>query len=415
MIKHIFVLIICIFLIFPSYSTGKIKYHFTTSRSKRVYTGLEIFISRYAKRYKGRIATVVTNQTGVDFRLRRNINLIRNRGIEVALILAPEHGLYGYQNNYDKNIYNVDDKLNAIIYNLHLLNAKTLKHMLKLSDTIIFDIQDMGMRCYTYISSLKFIIDAVKGSNKEIIVLDRPNPLGFLGIDGAYLDDEFYSRHISAFPVPFIYNMTIGELALYYKGEFAKNIRLKVIPLKNYRRKIRYHNTQLPWIPPSPNLPTYRSSIVYSAMVLLEGINISLGRGTTKPFEYIGAPWIEPVSFCNGLKKLDLKNFAFIPNHFKPTFSAYKDEKCGGVQIFYIGGSFNPTEAAYKIISYIKENYDDFEWRDYNGDYTIDYLAGTDKLREAIEDEINYKDFTKKIKGKINNFKKRRAKYLIYK
>ncbi len=414
MTRHVIVLIICFLFAFHSPSSGKKAYHFNIPKTKRVYTGLENFVYKYAEKYKGKIATVVTNHTGVDFHLRRNINLIRNKGIEIALILAPEHGLYGYQNAYDKKMYIVDDRLNAIIYNLHLLNTKSLRHLLKISHIVIFDIQDMGMRCYTYISALKFIMDALQGSDKKIIVLDRPNPIGYLGTDGAYLDTEFYSRHISAFPAPFIYNMTIGEAALYYKGEFAKNVKLKVITLRNYRRKMRFNETQLPWIPPSPNLPTYRSSVVYSAIVLLEGINISLGRGTTKPFEYIGAPWIEPVSFCNGLKKLGLKNFAFIPNYFEPTFSIYKGEKCGGVQLFYTGGRFNPTEVAYKIIRYIKENYDEFEWREYKGKYTIDFLAGTDRLREIIEDEESFKIFTKEKKKEIKRFEKKRLRYLIY-
>ena len=414
MAKRIIIAVICIFFTFQDYSSGKRSYHFTRTKSKRVITGLENFISKYARRYKGKIATVVTNQTGVDYYLRRNLNQIRNKGIEIALILAPEHGIYGYQNHYDKKMYNVDDRYNAIIYNLHKLNSKSLKHLLKLSQIVIFDIQDMGMRCYTYISSLKFIMDTLNGSEKEIIVLDRPNPLGFLGTDGAYLDDDFYSRHISAFPSPFIYNMTIGESALYYKKEFAKKVKLRVIQLKNYRRRMLFYNTQLPWVPPSPNLPTYRSSIIYSAIVLLEGINLSLGRGTTKPFEYIGAPWIEPVSFCNGLKRLGLKNFTFIPNYFEPTFSVYKGKRCGGVQIFYLGGKFSPTEVAFKIISYIKKRYSQFEWNEYKGSYTIDYLSGTDLLRDVIEDEENFNVFVKKTKGKVNKFRKKRSRYLFY-
>ncbi len=394
---------------------GERKYYLTNTKSKRVITGLENFVSRYARKYKKKNAAVVTNHTGVDHYLRRNINLMRNKGIEITLILAPEHGLYGYQNYYDKKLYSADEKLNVIIYNLHKLNKKSLKHLVKLSDIIIFDIQDMGMRCYTYISNLKFIIDTYSTGKKEIIVLDRPNPIGFIGTDGAYLDDDFYTRHISAFPAPFIYNLTIGEAAKYYKNLFAPTAKLKVIPLKNYKRRMHFFETKMPWIPPSPNLPTYMSSIVYTAIVLLEGINLSLGRGTTKPFEYIGAPWIEPQSFCAGLKRLKLKNFTFRPVYFEPSFSVYKGERCGGVQIFYLGGKFSPTETAYKIIKYISQKYDSFEWTEHNGDYTIDYLAGTDHFRDAIEDEKKYSYYLKKTKKEVKKYTKKRKKYLLYK
>ncbi len=391
------------------------SYYLQSPRTKRVITGLENFISGYASRYKGKTAAVVTNNTGIDFYLNRNLNLLRNKGIEITLILAPEHGIYGYQNDYDKKMYISDDQYNAIIYNLHKLNSKTLTHLLKLSHIVIFDIQDMGMRCYTYISSLKFIIDTLAGTGKEIIVLDRPNPIGFLGIDGAFLEDEFYSKFVSAFPAPFIYNMTIGEAAKYYQNEYSKNTRLRVIPMTNYRRGMMFFETRLPWVPPSPNLPTYNSSIIYSAVVLLEGINLSLGRGTALPFEYIGAPWIEPVALCRGLESLGLSNFAFLPVYFEPTFSVYKRKKCGGVQIFYLGGYFSPTETAFKIIKYIKENYRECEWNEYKGKYSIDNLAGTDRFRKSINANESYNEFRKKIRGAAEIYTKKRGMYLLYK
>jgi len=402
------------FLLLFDYSSGEGSYYLSAPNSKRVYLGLENFIDNYALEYKGKRAVVVTNHSGVNFCLERNIDLIRNKHIEIAFVLAPEHGIYGYQNEYAENMYNVDDRLNIIIYNLHHLNSKTLKHLLKIVEIVIFDIQDMGMRCYTYVSSLKLIIDTLDGSDIELIILDRPNPLGFLGVNGSDLEESFTSRHISAFPVPLLYNLTIGEAALYYKGEFNKNLKMRVVPLLGYKREMFFNETKLPWVPPSPNLPTYESSIVYSAMVLLEGINISLGRGTTKPFEYIGAPWIEPDSFCNGLKKLNLKNFRFRPIYFKPTFSKYMTERCGGVQIFYIGKSFDPSSVSYNIIKYIRENYEEFEWESYKGFINLDYLAGTDKFRKAIEDGKDFMTFLKDIRSGIEVFEKKRVKYFIY-
>jgi len=390
------------------------SYNISNGNSKKITIGLENFLNNYAYKYKGKRAAVVTNHSGVDFYLQNNINLFRNKQIEIVVIFAPEHGLYGYQNEYDKQSYINDNVSSAIIYNLHFLNQKKFRHLVKAADVIIFDMQDMGMRCYTYISSLKFVMDSLSGTNMELIILDRPNPLGFLYIDGPFLQNKFYSRHISSFPATLFYSMTIGEAGLYYSGEYLKNIKLTVIPMEGYWREMLYSDTNLPWIPPSPNLPTYVSSIIYSAVVLLEGINISVGRGTTKPFEYIGAPWIEPVSFCKGLTDLNLKNFVFRPVYFEPAYSNYKNIKCGGVQILYIGGKFSPMEISFKLISYIQKNYEQFQWESYKNTFKVDQLAGTDKFRKAISDNIDFEKYSNDMENEIDSFENIRKKYLIY-
>lgn len=398
-----------------SCSTAEIYYNLPVRDPRRVYTGLESFIENYADSYRGKRAAVVTNHSGVDFELRRNIDLFRSKGIEIAVVFAPEHGIYGYQNNYDKKLYIVDETLNLVVYNLHHLDVLRIRHLMRVADIIIFDIQDMGMRCYTYISSLKMVMDALSSTDKELIVLDRPNPIGFLGTDGPLLEEQFFSRHVSAFPSTFTYNMTIGEAALYYKSRYARSLKLLVVPLSNYRRDLYYTETMLPWVPPSPNLPTYESAIVYTAMVLLEGINVSVGRGTAKPFEYIGAPWIEPVAFCDGLTGLALDAFRFRPVYFKPTFSKHEWRRCGGVQIFYAGGRFSPTEVAYRVIRYLRVNYSrKFRWERFRGKYDIDYLAGTDTFRKAIESGKSWEEFEREIAGGIEKFNEMRQKYLLY-
>lgn len=410
--KLIFGFIIILIILHNSFCSK--SYNLLKSNPKRVYTGLENFLDDYADDYENKRAAVVTNHSGVDFYLQNNIKLFRENNIEIALILAPEHGLYGYQNDYSDENYIVDDRLNAVVYNIHKLNSKELRHLLKVADFIIFDMQDMGMRCYTYVSVLKFLMDTLSGTNMKLVVLDRPNPLGFLYASGPFLEKKFYSKNISSFPVPLFYNMTIGEAALYYNGEYTKNVNLHVIPMEGYYRRMLFNNTMLPWVPPSPNLPTYISSIIYSVVVLMEGINISVGRGTTKPFEYIGAPWIEPVAFSKGLNELNLKNFAFRPVYFEPTFSKYEKERCGGVQIFYTGGSFNPVEVSFKLIQYIMHNYSQFRWDSYKNSYDIDRLAGTDKFRKFISEKKNYQDFFKDIESGIYSFLEKRKKYLIY-
>ncbi len=389
-------------------------YNLPAKRQKRVYSGLENFIADGADAYRGKKITLVTNHSGVDYNLGKNIDLLRQQGLEIVLACAPEHGLYGYENDYDSRLYRADARLNVVVYNLHHLTVPQLRHLFALADAVIFDIQDMGMRCYTYVSSLKQVMDALNGTSIELIVLDRPNPLGFLGIDGAYLHDGFQSRHISAFPSTFIYDMTMGEAARYYRAGYARDVRLKVVPLGNYRRDLLYNETMLPWVPPSPNLPTYESAIVYAAIVMLEGVNLSVGRGTTKPFEYIGAPWIEPRELARLLSGLKLPNFRFRPVYFSPTFSKYTGMRCGGVQIFYMGGAFGPMEVSYRILTFLKNEYPEFRWDWKRGRFHVDFLAGTDAFRRYINEGRPFAEFAAETAGGRKEFNRQRKKYLLY-
>ena len=389
-------------------------YNLPVRRQKRVLTGLENFLARDAANYRGKKIALVTNHSGVDYNLSKNIDLLRAAGMEIVLAFAPEHGLYGHENDYDNSLYRVDERLNVVVYNLHHLSVEMLRFLLGPSEAVIFDIQDMGMRCYTYVSSLKQVMDALEGTAIELIVLDRPNPLGFLGIDGAYLQDGFWSRHISAFPSTFIYNLTLGEAARYYGATHARSVRLRVVPLANYRRDLLFNETMLPWVPPSPNLPTYESAIVYSAVVMLEGVNLSVGRGTTKPFEYIGAPWIEPRELARLLSGLGLPNFRFRPVYFSPTFSKYAGMRCGGVHIFYMGGAFSPMEVSYKIISAIKAAYPLLRWDYRGGRYHVDFLAGTDLFRENMDAGRPFSEFAAQIAEGQRRFDRLRKKHLLY-
>jgi len=351
---------------------------------------------------------MVTNNSGYDYYLRRNIHLLKNKGIQVTMILEPEHGLYGYKNEIDYSYGWLDRHTGLPVYNLYGAARQQLRNLFTGVDLVIFDIQDMGMRCYTYITDLKVVMDALDGTNRELIILDRPNPTSFLGIDGADLNPRFATAYVSAFPAPFIYDMTIGEAARYYRGIRSMDLKLTVVPMKRYRRGMLFHETGLPWIPPSPNLPTYESAVVYSAVVLMEGINISLGRGTAKPFEYIGAPWIDPEEFCAEMDRIGLKQFRFKPVYFKPTSSKYAGCRCGGAQIFYLGGRFSPTETAYRMIAAIMKHYPHLaSWVSHGGRYDIDALAGTDMFRRSIQSGTSWEEFQESIAAERASFKKK--------
>jgi len=379
-----------------------------------VQTGLENFITNYADDYKNKKALLITNHSGLDRFFEHNIFLLRQKEIIIKELIAPEHGLYGYQNDYAKRKKFFDKNFNVLIYNAHQLNKKKFLSLISKNDFVIFDIQDLGIRCYTYISNLKNIIDFLNINKKELVILDRPNPLSLLGVNGSDLNPKYKSKFISSFPAPLFYDLTIGEAALYYKNEFKPSTKLTVIPMKNYKSGMNYIKTELPWVPPSPNLPTYQSTLFYAATVLMEGINISLGRGTPKPFEYLGAPWIKPFPFCQRLIELDLENFAFRPIYFKPTLGLYKDQLCGGAHLFYKGGKFNPIEISYKITKFILKNYVQAKWRHSQKKYKIDFLSGSDLFRKHIDQRKDLTAYQKKITAGIKNFRIKQKKYRLY-
>lgn len=386
-----------------------------TASSTRIYNGLERFIKTKAYRYKNKKAALITNHSGVNYELKQNISLLVAEGINITTVFAPEHGIYGHQEEYSKKTSKVEKTRNLKIFNMHNLSNDKFSSLLKKNNIVIFDIQDMGMRCYTYISNLKRTMDLLVNSEIELIVLDRPNPIAPFGVDGFHLNPKFKSKYISAFPAPFIYGLTLGEAALYYKGEFLDNLHLTVIPMKNYRKNLFFTETGQPWVPPSPNLPSFRSAIIYTGVVLMEGINLSIGRGTANPFEYIGAPWIEPISLSKALNKLDLKSFKFRPVYFTPKYSKYNNEKCGGVQIFYTGGLFSATEVSFKIINYLIKTYPECKWEKWKKVYNIDYLAGSDIFRKYIIQNKSYADLKKAIYFSRRKYNKRMRNYILYK
>jgi uncharacterized protein YbbC (DUF1343 family) len=395
-------------------SCQTVKYHLSEKRPA-VETGLEIFLKDTYKDYRGKKIILITNHSGRNANLLQNISLLRSKGIIITTILAPEHGINGSQQNYDSRIMIPDYRRHLVIYNLHKLKRKQLKFLIKKHDAAVFDIQDMGMRCYTYISNLKNIINAMTGLPTELIVLDRPNPVAFLDVKGFNLDKKFKTRFVSNFPAPLFYNLTLGEAALYYNSITGSQTNVSVIKMRGYSGDMMYHKTGLPWIPPSPNLPNYESAIMYTITVLMEGITLSIGRGTSKPFEYIGAPWINGEKMAHDLNAMKLKSFRFRPVYFTPSFSYYRNRQCRGVHIYYTGGSFDPLEITYAIMSYLIKKYPRrIIWVKKDSFYWIDALAGTDKFRKRLLKRKPYSVIKKEIEKSTAVYKNLYRRYKLY-
>jgi len=413
--KRLHTIIILFFVTIAGLNCNSTTTFHLTKNSSPVKTGLDIFTEKNLEIYKDKKIMLITNHSGRNSNLRQNLEILRDKGLRITTLCAPEHGINGSQQSYDKRIMIANKSKRIMIYNLHKLSIPQLRFIMKNHDIAIFDIQDMGMRCYTYITNLKRTIDAAQKLQTELIVLDRPNPAGFIGLQGFNLEKKHITRFVSVFPAPLFYNLTIGEAAYYYNQKTGSNVKLTVVKMEGYKSGMMFHKTGLPWIPPSPNLPTYESAIMYTITVLMEGINISLGRGTSKPFEYIGAPWIRGEEMAHDLNRIKIKGFRFRPVFFTPAFSNFSKRECSGVHIYYTGEKYDPLEASYKIMTYLLKKYPRYiRWVKKDRFYWIDALAGTDKIRKGLIEKTSYSIIRQKAKNSTREYRKIFSKYKFY-
>ncbi|MGQ9609740.1 MAG: exo-beta-N-acetylmuramidase NamZ family protein, partial [bacterium] len=343
--------------------------------------GLTVLLEDELEIIEGKSIGLITNSTGVSERLIDNISLfLKHPDINLKAIFSPEHGLWGAIQDAISINSSKFTQANIMIYSLYGSIKKPTREMLNGLDAIIFDIQDVGTRFYTYITTMAMAMEACAENKIEFIVLDRPNPINGLTLEGNILSNEFRS-FVGYYPILLRHGMTVGELAKFFNDYFNIKVDLHVVKMEGWKREMWFDDTSLFWVMPSPNMPTLDTAIVYPGSCLFEGTNISEGRGTTRPFEIIGAPWINPYELADELNKLDLKGVFFRPLYFIPTFSKYKDQQCGGVQIHVIDRNcFAPVKTSLSIIYIILQIYPNkFNWI-YNSKYFFDLLIGTDKV-----------------------------------
>ena len=391
------------------------RYYLPSSDQPVIEPGLSVFLDGPVKKFKGKKCALLTNQSGVSPELDRNLVLLRKKGIIIDTILVPEHGLYSSVDWPDAPT--ADDSLSKGEKLVHIqsMSPQSIRRRLEGLDAVIYDIQGMGMRCFTYISELAAVIDALDGMKTELVILDRPNPLSPFGVDGIMQDPKFRTRETGYFPSPMNYAMTSGEAARYYCSLMNRKVRLTVIPMKGYDRELLYSETGLPWVPPSPNLPGYENAVIYSAAVYFEGTNLSVGRGTPNPFKYIGAPWIDSEKLCDGLCALGIRGFAFRPVYFKPVSSIWNGRRCGGVQIFLTGEKFSACENAYRMMAYIKKNYPQFRLlRDSSRIYGLDVLSGSDLFRSGLDKGLPFETIGRMSEPDRDRYRQRIEKYFLY-
>jgi len=386
--------------------------------NSKVKLGLEVLLSERLDLIRGKRVGLITNQTGIDSQLRSNMDLLyRNPDVKLTVLFAPEHGIRGERlaGEYVKNY--IDEKTKLPVYSLYGETRKPTRDMLKDIDVLIFDMQDVGVRHYTYISTMSLAMQSAKENNIDFIVLDRPNPLGGVYVDGPVLETDF-SSFIGLYPIPNIYGMTIGELALLFNSEFRISSRLTVIPMKGWKRTMLFDQTGLYWVMSSPNIPDFETVMLYPCTGPIGDTYVSVGVGTTKPFHFVGAPYIDPDRLIEELLRRKIEGVALRVAYFIPRYSKFQNEVCRGIEIFINDRSkFKPMEVCLNILDVIYRLYPkSFNWGDRsNGRYIFDLSMGTDRIRKYIESGMDPKEIIKTWEKGIGDFLKLRSKYLIYK
>jgi uncharacterized protein YbbC (DUF1343 family) len=377
-----------------------------------VIPGLEVLVAEQQSLIAGKRVGLITNHTGIDRRGNHSIDLISKvPGARLTALFAPEHGIRGVIEAGGNVVDTVDERSGVPVYSIYGTVQRPTLEMLKDVDILLFDIQDVGVRFYTFISTMGEGMEAAAGKGIPFVVLDRPDAVGGVRIEGPVLDLKFRS-FVGAYPIPIRFGMTLGELAGFHNDRMAKKADLKVVRMKNWKRAMWYDQTGLPWVPPSPNIPTLASAAVYPGTCLIEGTNVSEGRGTTLPFELIGAPWIDGARLAEEMRKADLPGVIFRPAGFTPTFSKHQGQVCQGVQIIVMERDrFEAVRTGVHLIRAIKSLWPGkFEWRP----SSIDRLSGTDRLRLAIDRGDSPETILASWEAALEEYDAVRRKYLLY-
>ena len=410
---------------------------------KRVKLGIEVFLDKHLDLVQGKRVGLVTNPTGVNSRLESSADLFfKNQNINLVALYGPEHGVRGNAQAGEYVPYYIDERYGIPEYSIPVfsLYGQSLKPeagmfkkideymrsfdtkdvgkvpeqpMVESIDVLVFDIQDVGTRIYTYVATMAYCMEACAENDIKFIVLDRPNPINGVNMEGPLLEFPEFSSFVGLYPVPVRHGMTVGELANYFNTQFLKKrADLTVIPMEGWNREMWYDETHLPWVIPSPNMPTLRTATVYPGQVFLEGTNVSEGRGTTKPFELFGAPWIDGLRLIEKLNSLDIPGVKFREAWFTPTFSKFKGELCGGAQIHVTDRhQYNSFDTSLFIVQTIMALYPkNFEFHE----TYFDKIMGTSRIRDALEKGARVEDIIQSYEKELNNFSKLRKPYLVY-
>jgi uncharacterized protein YbbC (DUF1343 family) len=375
----------------------------------QVLTGLDVLIERGFAPLKKRKVAVITNQTGRDRDGNRLVDLLKaEKDVTVVCLFSPEHGLYG---TLDEKVgHGVDPKTGLKVWSLYGQTRRPTDEMLAGVDTLLFDIQDVGTRFYTYPATMANCMEEAAKRGLKMIVLDRPNPIGPMPVDGPIAEKKFFG--FTAYgPLPLVHGMTIGELARLFNGEYGIKCDLTVVECVNYRREMWWDQTGLMWTPPSPNMRNLTQAVIYPAVGMIEYSNVSVGRGTDQPFEFFGAPWVDGKRLAGALNEARLPGLRFAPVEFTPVASKFKDQLCQGCYVIVTDRTkVEPARTGLTIAWTLRKLFGDA--------YQVEPVQKL-LMNEAVFAELKRTDDPSKLPGMwtdgLEKFKAVRGKYLIYK
>jgi uncharacterized protein YbbC (DUF1343 family) len=377
-----------------------------------VLTGVDVLVRERIDLLRGRRLGLVTNATGRDAQGRSTIDVLNKEGAwRLVALFSPEHGIRGHAEAGQSVKASADPETGLPIYSLYGETPRPTDAMLRGIDTLVYDIQDIGARVYTYPSTLLEVMRAAAARGLAVVVLDRPNPIGGDQVEGNVLDTRFTS-FVGPAPIAMRYGLTIGELAQFFNGELGVGADLTVVPLQGWRRADWFDATKLRWVNPSPNMRTLTAAALYPGTVLIEGSTLSEGRGTDRPFEWLGAPWIDGSAWADALNRAGLPGVRFAATENTPNASKFAGQRCQGVTIDITNRqALEPMALGVAVLAAA---------RAVAGAHVqltpsaFDHLAGTDRIRKALESGTPASAIVAAWQPDLQRFRSLRERYLIY-
>lgn len=385
--------------------------------------GIERILADRRDAVRGQRVGLVCNQASVmpDTLAHSADVFFADNDVRLTTLFGPQHGIRGdVQDNMIETEHSIDQRTGLPVHSLYSETREPTEEMVRDIDTFVIDLQDVGCRIYTFVYTMANCMRAAKRSGKRVVVCDRPNPIGGVSIEGNVTEDAFKS-FVGQFELPTRHGMTIGELAVMFNEHFGIGCELEVIPMDGWERTMWGDQTGLPWILPSPNIPTVDTCVVFPATVHIEGTELSEGRGTTKPFELNGAPFIDPYEWVDALDALGFDGVRFRHVFFRPTFQKWAEQTCGGVQIHVTDReAFTPVAVGIAMVKTVHDLYrDKFEWKrdayEYEFDKNpFDVVCGSDSIRRQIESGTPLADIRAAWAAGESEFAAARQPYLLY-
>jgi uncharacterized protein YbbC (DUF1343 family) len=407
----------------PAAAPGGAQAAYTSYPSRPVTTGAEGEAANGWKSLAGQKVGIITNPTGILTNLRTIVDEMHEAGtVDIVGVFGPEHGFRGTAQAGSSEGTHTDPRTGLTVYDAYGANAAKMEQLFRTAgvETVVFDIQDAGARFYTYIWTMYTAMRAAVKTGSRFVVLDRPNPTG--GTARGPMMTTAYTSGVGAKEIVQAHGMTVGELARFFDAEFlpadagGRVTDLSVVEVKGWRRDMPNAATGLPWVTPSPHMPTPDTALVYPGTGMFEGTNLSEGRGTTRPFELVGAPYVD-YKWAEKLAAREIPGVGFREAYFTPTFSKHLNKVCGGVQVHITDPStFDPMRVGVEMLVAAKSTYADFAWRVDNDPrpYWIDKLSGSTRLREQITAGASADDVIGAWSAELAEFDRRRQQYLIY-